>query len=310
MTNRPENDSMLKLGDESVLWTFGSEAQNTLSLVSKVIASASTSEEAESTLSRIVKTADELESLGGKRQHAILARFQKDDTRESYRSILKQLNGLTVSMRLRQAELAKDLAVLERADNMLTECCDQLEECVTQGRALLAGNAVESSPYVSAMTKENANDIWLSRFSSRMESLELSRTIALQTTAQIRLLKISKQDLMQKMQTVVANVIPLWRNQVSLYLGIQQVGADNRSANRVAATAQTHIMRTAEKSRAVVNEAEQRGKVDKRAMQSLVESSTKLVEALRELRLAEEECSVNNSAALSTLENYIDLSLD
>ena len=299
MINQTENDSLLRYGDESILWTFGSEEQNTLNLVSKVIASASTSEEAENTLISIAETASELESLGDSRPKGIMSWIRKDRIEESYKSILKRINGLTVSLRLRQAELAKDITMLDKAYTMLDECIKQLEQCVIQGRALTAGQENES-----------IDDAWISRFSVRLESLELSKTIALQTAAQIRMMKTSKQDLMQKLQDLVANVIPLWRNQVSMFLGLQQINADNEYANQIGAVVSSHLKKTTEDSRAVVRQTVKKSQEDKKDMQILIKSSAELLEALREVKSMEEDYSEKSLSAKNTLNNEIILNVD
>ena len=312
MTNNTESSSSLRFGDESALWTFGSEAQSSLSLVSKLIASASTSEETEKTLNSIISSTDELERLGESRRRGFLSLFHKDNTEELYRSLLKRTSALTVSLRLRQAELAKDLSVLDRAQTMLGECCSQLESCVEQGRTLQKEHEhlLKGSSYASEIANCASEEAWLSRFSLRMESLELSRTIALQTVAQIKLLVASKKDLMQKLQTIIANVIPLWRNQVSLFLGLNQISADNVSANRIGAVAQNSSKKAAADSSAIVREAARNSKATEKEMQSLLESSAKLLEALREIKLKEEDCIQTNSETISTLNQNVVLELD
>lgn len=312
MTNNTESSSSLRFGDESALWTYGSEAQSSLSLVSKLIASASTSEETEKTLNSIISSTDELERLGESRRRGFLSLFHKDNTEELYRSLLKRISTLTVSLRLRQAELAKDLAVLDRAQAMLGECCSQLDSCVEQGRTLQKQHEhlLKGSSYASEIANCASEEAWLSRFSLRMESLELSRTIALQTAAQIKLLAASKKDLMQKLQTIIANVIPLWRNQVSLVLGLSQISAENVSANRVGAAAKNSIKSAVADSSAIVREVARNSKESDKDMQSLLESSTKLLEALREIRLIEEDCIQTNSETISTLNESVVLELE
>ena len=310
MTNRTENDSLLMFGDESLLWTFGSEAQNTLGLVSKVIASTTASEKAEKALISITETADELERLGDYRPKGIMSRIRKDHTEELYRSIFKRINSLVISMRLRQAELAKDLTVLDKADDLLNECIDQLEHCLIQGRALLEGPENQGNSNVLVNVDDTAGDEWRSRFSARMESLELSRIIALQTIAQIRMMRSCKQDLMQKLQNVMQNVIPLWRNQVSLYLGLRQVNADNESVNQIGMAISSQLKRMTENSRVDARQTEKTNQIDGIDIQTLTESSAKLLELLSEVKSMEEDYSQKSSAAINTLNDFVVLNQD
>ena len=305
MTNRTENDSLLKFGDESALWTFGSEEQNTLGIVSKVIASTTASEKAEKTLQSIIETAEDLERLGDYRQKGIISRLRKDHTEELYRSVLKRINSLVISLRLRQAELAKDITVLDKAYALLEECIDQLEHCLLQGRVLLQEPETQGSSNDLVDINDTSAEEWRSRFSARVESLELSRVIALQTIAQIQLMKSSKQDLMQKLQNVVQNVIPLWRNQVSLFLGLRQVDADNESVKRIGMAVSSQLKRITEDSHVDAHQSAKKIQGNGIDIQALMESSAKLLEVLGEIRSMEEDCSQKSSAAISTLNGFI-----
>ncbi|MBR4086072.1 MAG: toxic anion resistance protein [Lachnospiraceae bacterium] len=59
------------------------------------------------------------------------------------------------------------------------------------------------------------------RFEKKINDLELSRMIALQTAPQIRLIQNSDTVMVDKIQSTLVNTIPLWKNQMAIAIGIQ-----------------------------------------------------------------------------------------
>ncbi len=61
----------------------------------------------------------------------------------------------------------------------------------------------------------------LNRFERRLHDLALSRTIAIQTAPQIRLIQSNDRVLAEKIQTSILTTIPVWKNQLVLALSIR-----------------------------------------------------------------------------------------
>ena len=59
------------------------------------------------------------------------------------------------------------------------------------------------------------------RFEKKLSDLEMTRVISLQSAPQVRLLQNNDREMMDKLQSSLANTIPLWRNQLVLSLGIE-----------------------------------------------------------------------------------------
>lgn len=64
------------------------------------------------------------------------------------------------------------------------------------------------------------------RFEKKLHDLDLTRTIAMQTAPQIRLVQNNDTTMVEKIQTTIVNTIPLWKSQMVLALGI----ADSKAA--------------------------------------------------------------------------------
>ncbi len=68
-------------------------------------------------------------------------------------------------------------------------------------------------------------DTMCTRFEKKIHDLELTRTIAMQTAPQIRLVQNNDTTMVEKIQTTIVNTIPLWKSQMVLALGIANANA-------------------------------------------------------------------------------------
>lgn len=59
------------------------------------------------------------------------------------------------------------------------------------------------------------------RFDKKLSDLEITRVISIQSAPQVRMLQNNDRELLDKLQSAIANTIPLWRNQLVLSLGIE-----------------------------------------------------------------------------------------
>jgi len=59
------------------------------------------------------------------------------------------------------------------------------------------------------------------RFEKKLNDMELTRMVAIQTAPQVRLLQNNDREMLDKIQSSLVNTIPLWRNQLVLSLGIE-----------------------------------------------------------------------------------------
>ena len=59
------------------------------------------------------------------------------------------------------------------------------------------------------------------RFEKKLNDLEITRVISIQSAPQVRMLQNNDREMLDKLQSSLANTIPLWRNQLVLSLGIE-----------------------------------------------------------------------------------------
>ena len=71
------------------------------------------------------------------------------------------------------------------------------------------------------------------RFEKKLADLDLTRTIAMQTAPQIRLVQGNEMTMIEKIQTIIMHTIPLWKSQMVLALGIANASEALRAQTAV-----------------------------------------------------------------------------
>ena len=137
----------------------------------------------------------------------------------------------------------------------------------------------------------------LSRFENRLHDLELSRTIALQSAPQMKLIQSGNVVMAQKIQSAVLNTIPIWKNQFAAAVGFNDQAEFYKTQRRLDRVTNKMVQRNAELLRqsAVQTAAESlRGGIDSEA---LSRANSELIRAIEEtMRLNQESKSRNRRA--------------
>lgn len=80
--------------------------------------------------------------------------------------------------------------------------------------------AASSDPMAVQVVNDFENSV--ERFEKKVHDLKISKTIAIQTAPQIRLIQNNDKILVDRVQTAIYNTIPLWKNQMIIALGLQR----------------------------------------------------------------------------------------
>ena len=129
-----------------------------------------------------------------------------------------------------QRQLLKDIAILDQmyAQNLnyfkeltmyILAGKKKLEETRNGKLAEMKNKAALSGLPEDAQAARDLDEK-CSRFEKKLHELELTRTIAMQTAPQIRLIQNNDTVMVEKIQTTIVNTIPLWKSQMVLALGI------------------------------------------------------------------------------------------
>ena len=127
------------------------------------------------------------------------------------------------------------------------------------------------------------------RFEKKVHDLELSRTIALQTAPQIRLIQNNDKMLVERVDSTILNTIPLWKNQMVIALGLvnqqkaiqMQKQVSNATNNLLRKNAEMLKQNTLDTAR-----ENERGIVD---VETIEEVNAKLIETVQEVLKIQQE---------------------
>lgn len=137
---------------------------------------------------------------------------------------------ITDSLQKHQVQLLKDSAMLDKMYNQNLNYFKELTMYIVAGKkkleetrngklAELKNKAVLSGLPEDAQAARDLDEKCI-RFEKKIHDLELTRTIAMQTAPQIRLIQNNDTVMVEKIQTTIVNTIPLWKSQMVLALGI------------------------------------------------------------------------------------------
>jgi len=127
------------------------------------------------------------------------------------------------------------------------------------------------------------------RFEKKLYDLELTRTISVQTAPQIRLLQNTDTQMAEKIQSVIVNTIPLWKNQMVIALGIQHSTEAIKAESAVTNATNELLKKNAESLHMASVEsakANERGIVD---LETLKTTNQKLIQTLDDVMKIQKE---------------------
>lgn len=113
----------------------------------------------------------------------------------------------------------KNLEYLQELDVLIAAGQMKVQELYDKGLPALKQKAEKSGDPVDAQRLQDFGQ-FLNRFEKRLHDLELSRTVGIQTSPQIRLIQSNDQVLVEKIQSSILSTIPLWKNQIVIAISL------------------------------------------------------------------------------------------
>ena len=153
-----------------------------------------------------------------------------ENLKNKYDKAQVNVEKITDSLQQHQVRLMKDSAMLDEMYEQNLNYFKELTMYILAGKKKLEetrnGKLAEmkNKAALSGLPEDAqaARDLdeKCSRFEKKLHDLELTRTIAMQTAPQIRLIQNNDTVMVEKIQTTIVNTIPLWKSQMVLALGI------------------------------------------------------------------------------------------
>ena len=178
----------------------------------------------------------ELKGFGAEEEKkGLLGIFKKagnklESMKAEYSKVEANVDRISRELEQHQVVLMKDVAMFDRMYDKNAAYFRQLTLYIIAGQekldrvrqgelAALYEKAAQSG---DAMDAQAANDLaaQCDRFEKKINDLMLTRHVALQTAPQIRLLQNNDSLLVERIQSTIANTLPLWKNQMVLGLGL------------------------------------------------------------------------------------------
>ena len=148
-----------------------------------------------------------------------------------YNKVETNVQTISNELEKHQVTLMKDVELLDRMYDLNLNYYKELTMYILAGKKRLEEERnttlvelqkkAEASglPEDAEKAKDFANKC--DRFEKKIYDLELTRTIAMQTGPQIRMVQSSDTVMAEKIQSTIVNTIPLWKNQMVIAIGIE-----------------------------------------------------------------------------------------
>ena len=210
-----------------------------------------------------------------------------------YSSIETNVTAVTRELEKHQVTLLKDIDVLDKMYDLNLSYFKELSMYILAGKKKLEivrntdlknlqdKAAASGLPEDAQRAKDLADKC--NRFDKKIYDLELSRTIALQTGPQIRLVQSADTEMAEKIQSTIVNTIPLWKNQMVIALGVEHSTQAAKAEREVNDMTNELLKKNADKLKVAVTESakeSERGIVD---IETLKHTNESLISTIDEV---------------------------
>ena len=227
----------LIVGNADSILLFGCETQQQLREFSKIISNQllNSNGELEYLMHDILNEIDDFQVSIEKKVGIFPGSNEKKRERliKKYNEVLVYMDKMELALKLQEAQLIKDSKLFEELSRCIDETLLSLQTTISYGN-----NVVNQKP-----RGQISDDIkaWYERLSKRIEDLGISHTVTLQTKTQMNLMLENNARLIDKIMGAVSGTIPIWRNQITILLGIEKMNRNLEIQNRVAEMTQKYM---------------------------------------------------------------------
>ena len=149
---------------------------------------------------------------------------------KSYTTLAAQIDKIQAGLDNQKMTLMKDIAMFDGLYDKNLEYFKQLQLYIQAGEEKIQELNQTTIPKLEAQAQVSDNPMAVqvvqdfkdavSRFEKKVHDLKISKTIAIQTAPQIRIIQNNDKILVDRIQSAIYNTIPLWKNQIVLALGL------------------------------------------------------------------------------------------
>lgn len=173
-----------------------------------------------------------------------------------YQTLAQQVDTISNKLQDTIVELLRNIATLEQLFIRNSEYFKQISLHIIAGKKKIEQIQASDLPQAQAKAEQSGDAMdaqlvrdlvnGIQRFERRLHDLLLSRTFAIQTAPQIRLMQNNSQSLAEKIQSSILTTIPIWKSQIVLALSLNSQRQAAKLQKDVADTTNEMLRRNAE----------------------------------------------------------------
>ena len=302
----------IDIKDSNIVLQYGSGAQKKMAAFSeKAIENVKTKDMGEvgKLLSDVVI---ELKGFNDEEDKGIFGFFKKQGNKlqmlkTKYDKADVNIGKITDALETHQVTLMKDTAMLDKMYELNLAHFKELTMYIIAGKKRLY--EVRNTELKELLAKAEASgkpedaqaardlDAQCTRFEKKLYDLELTRTVAMQTAPQIRIVQENDIVMSEKIQSTLVNTIPLWKTQMALALGIEHAGQAAKAERAVNDMTNQLLAKNAEmlhQASVEVAKESERGIVD---IETLTKTNETLIKTFDEVMQIQKEGREKRAAA-------------
>lgn len=230
-----------------------------------------------------------------------------EDVKEGYTKLSVQVDRIQGGLEQAKLKMMKDIALFDNLYEQNLEYFKNLQLYIQAGEEKLKEMQEVTLPKLRAQAQASGDPMAVQvvadfegsvqRFEKKVHDLKVSKTIAIQTAPQIRLIQNNDKALVDRVQTAIYNTIPLWKNQMVIALGLKAQQDTLRLQQAVTNTTNELLKRNAEmlkQNTVEVAKENERSIVD---IETVREVNDKLISTIEETLRIQQEGRQKRAAA-------------
>ena len=153
-----------------------------------------------------------------------------DDVMQGYEKLSTQVEKIQAGLENSKVKMMEDVVMFDTLYQKNLEYFKDLQLYIRAGEEKLDEMRTITLPKLRAQASESGDPMAVQvvsdfeqrvdRFEKKIHDLKLSKTLAIQTAPQIRLIQNNDRVLIDRVQSAIYHTIPLWKNQMVIALGL------------------------------------------------------------------------------------------
>lgn len=231
--------------------------------------------------------------------------------RANYAKAESNVDRIEQDLLSHEAVLIQDIAIYQQMYELNVQYYKELTMYIFAGKKALnrarAGKLIELKQIADKTNKQEDVQAYSDfedlchRFEKKLSDLEITRVISIQSAPQVRMLQNNDRELLDKLQSSIANTIPLWRNQLVLSLGIEHTKRSLEAQNTLANKTNELLMKNSETLRMATIETAKSAERSIVDIETLRQCNKDLITSIKDVIKIHEQGAIKRAQAQEEL---------